>query len=346
MLNVGYAFISAYLKGAEAKIITSDHISRMSQASSVPDVLEIIRETDIGSYLQEVPTETFDDIDEHLWKYFGECLERPKWFKPVPSAVLQILKEHIVKYDVLNIKAALQGISTGKEARRIPVGVIHNSGLLDELFTAEDVDGVIGLLNECKLGDYASVLEEYKTDEGVKPSLLTEARLEEMYYKNLINMARNTKDGSIFTKVFGTIVDMINLQVILRAIIDGIGVEAAESTIAEGYIISSEVARELLSLKLDDIPGRLENTQYHDVAEEVVSSYDRTNSIIVVEEIIDKHKFRLSKEMLSPRVLSPLVILWYLILKEVEVRNLRLILKVMFDNIPLEEIKNYLVLPS
>jgi vacuolar-type H+-ATPase subunit C/Vma6 len=52
----------------------------------------------------------------------------------------------------------------------------------------------------------------------------------------------------------------------------------------------------------------------------------------------------LVKGILSPRVLSPLVIAWYLFLKELEMRNLRLILKAMFDNIPLEEIRQYLVL--
>jgi vacuolar-type H+-ATPase subunit C/Vma6 len=68
--------------------------------------------------------------------------------------------------------------------------------------------------------------------------------------------------------------------------------------------------------------------------------------VTVIEEIIDKHKFRLIKEILSPRVLSPLVIIWYLILKEIEIRNLRLILKAAFDNISLDEIKDYLVLSS
>jgi len=47
---------------------------------------------------------------------------------------------------------------------------------------------------------------------------------------------------------------------------------------------------------------------------------------------------------LSPVVLSPLVMAWYLILKEVEIRNLRLILKAIADSMPVDEIKRYLVL--
>jgi vacuolar-type H+-ATPase subunit C/Vma6 len=50
------------------------------------------------------------------------------------------------------------------------------------------------------------------------------------------------------------------------------------------------------------------------------------------------------QQMLSPRVLSPLVMAWYLILKEVEVRNLRLVLKTIVDGVPVQEIRDYLVL--
>ena len=338
--------MSAYLKGEESKIVTADYIDRMSNVSSVQDVLQIIRGTDIGSYLEGVTAETFDDIDEYLWRYLGGCLERLEWFRPVPADILKVLRAHIVKYDVLNIKAALQGISIGREARRVPLGVIHNYGLLDELFTAEDVDSVIELLNKCKLEDYASILREYRVDGEVKSNLLTEARLDGEYYKNLINMTRDTEEGSILAKAFSIIIDLINLQVILRAVIEGRGVEATESTIGGGYIISGGLIRELLSLKLTEIPGRLRNTLYHNVVEEVVSSYDRTKSLMAIDEIIEKYKFRLSKEILSPRVLSPLVLVWYLMVKEVEIRNLRLILKAMFDSIPLEEIKTYLVLAS
>ena len=345
MLDTRYPFLSAYLKGEEARLVTSDHIDRMSKVSDIRDILEIIKDTDIGGYLEGVLVETFDDMDEHLWIYLGECLQRVEWFKPVPADILKILKTYTVKYDILNIKAAVQGISSGKQARRIPIGVIHDYGLLDELYSTENVDDIIELLTKCKLGNYASILEEYKIDGEIKPSLLDEARLDGEYYKNLLNMTKDIIDGTLLSQAFGILIDLKNLQVMLRAMIAGTGPEAAKYIINGGYLLSSEAIKELLPLNLSDIPGRVEYL-YQDMAEEVISSYDRTKSIAVVEEIIEKHKFRLIKELLSPRVLSPLMIAWYLILKEIEIRNLRLTLKAMFDNIPVEEIRNYLVLPS
>ena len=345
MLDTKYAFITAYLKGEEAKVVTSDHINRMSKLSSIQDVLAIIKDTDIGSYLEQVAIRTFDDLDEYLWKYFGECLERLEWFKLVPSEIVKVVKAYIVKYDVLNIKAALQRIWTGKKVSVIPLGVIHDCGLLDELGAVEDVDSIIKLLTECKLGNYASVLKQGRMDEA-KPSLATEAKLDEEYYRNLLNMTKTVKDGLVLARAFSIIIDLTNLQLINRAIIKGISFEAGEFTISGGYMISGNVAKDLISLKLTDIPSRLENTQYRDIAQEVANSYDRTKSITSVDEVIDRYKLSLVKEILSPRVLSPLVVAWYLVLKELEIRNLRLILKAMFDNIPLEEIRQYVVLSS
>ena len=65
-----------------------------------------------------------------------------------------------------------------------------------------------------------------------------------------------------------------------------------------------------------------------------------------IDEVIEKHKFTFIREMVSTKLLSPLLVAWYLTLKELEVRNLRLILKAISDDVALEKIKDYLVLPS
>ena len=139
VLNPRYAFISAYLKGQEPKAVTSEHIDRMATVSNLQDALAIIRETDIGDYLEEFPIKTFDDLDEYLWSYFTQRIRYVESFKFLPNDVLKVSMAYIVKYDVSNIKAALQGISTGKKSHMIPVGIIHNNGLQDELFGAENL---------------------------------------------------------------------------------------------------------------------------------------------------------------------------------------------------------------
>ena len=344
MPSVKYAFISSYLKGQEARLVTSEHIDGLLTAPSIQDALATVRETDVGSYLEELPVRTFDYLDECLWKYLAQRFAYIEWFKLVPQDVLKTLKAYRVKYDIFNIKAAVEGIVAARKAKMIPMGIIHNHGLLDELSDAESVDDVIQLIIKCKLEDYVPALEQYEAAKGLKSKLRLEARLESEYYKNMLNTGRRIKDGSILTKAFGLVIDLTNLQITSRAVIGGMELDAADFTIAGGYEIADDTIEELLSLKMSEMPARLENTQYSDVAKEILISYDKTKSITAVDEIIDKHKFRMLKEILAPRVLSSLVMVWYLILKEVEIRNLRLVLKAVADGIPVQEIRDYLVL--
>jgi vacuolar-type H+-ATPase subunit C/Vma6 len=344
VLNARYAFISACLKGEEPKTVTFEDVDKMMTASSLQDALAIIRETDIGSYLEESALGTFDDLDERLWHYLAQRVSYVESFKFLPKDVLTLSRAYIVKYDASNIKAALLGISTAKKSRMIPIGIIHNNGLLDELSSCEDVEDITKLLTKCKLGDYAPALEQYKMDKGTKSKFIVEARLDGEYYKNMLNTARRIKDGFVLAKAFGLVIDLTNLQIVLRAIVEGIASDAADLIIAGGYRIADKTLKELLALKIADIPARLEDAQYVDMANEVSINYDKTKNITAVDEIIDKHKFRMLREILSPRVLSPLVMAWYLILKEVEIRNLRLVFKAIVDGVPIQEVKDYLVL--
>ncbi len=339
-----YAFISAYLKGEEPKAVTSEHIDKMLKASSIQDALEVIRDTDVGSYFEELTVKNFDDLDEHLWKYFVQRVNYVESFKFLPRDVLKLSRAYMVKYDVLNIKASLQSISTGKKSYMIPAGAICDNGLLDELSAIQNLDGIIELLCYCQMGGYIPAVEGYEPTGGMKSKLLVEARLDSEYYKSMLKMARGIKDGAVLSKAIGLLIDLTNLQITSRAIIAGIGTDAFECTIPSGYMVTEKDIQDLLSFKLTDMPHRLENPQYKHLAEEILISYDKTSNITAVEETIDKYKFRLLKEILSPRILSPLVMAWYLVLKEFEIRNLRLILKTIADGIPTEEIKEYLVL--
>jgi vacuolar-type H+-ATPase subunit C/Vma6 len=144
-------------------------------------------------------------------------------------------------------------------------------------------------------------------------------------------------------RVFGISIDFTNLQMVSRALIAEWGAQASEEVVEGGQVLSAEMLREQPLLRLADIPGRLEGTPYHEAAEEIVSGYTASKDAGVIEETVERHRFRLIREILSQRLLSPVLLGWYLTFKEVEVRNVRLLLKAMFDNLPLEGIRPRLV---
>ena len=162
---------------------------------------------------------------------------------------------------------------------------------------ATDVESIIELLNGCRLGNYAAALEGYSVDEGDKYRLLAEARLDGEYYRQLNGVTKGMKDGATVSRAFSLITDMLNLQIILRAVMSEVGAEAAGYAVSGGYMISEPVVKDLTTLKLNEIPDRLDNTEYRSKVEEVISNYDSTKSLAVVEEIIDKNISSIKKSI-------------------------------------------------
>jgi vacuolar-type H+-ATPase subunit C/Vma6 len=344
--NPKYSFISAYLKGEEAKTVTHEHINKLPKSPNIDDIMTAIDGTDIGNYLEEFTFTAFDEVDGSLLRYLGHCITRIEAFRYIPDDVVKILKVYIGKYDILNIKGALQRVTTGKKMKAIPIGTFYDSLLLDNLIEAETIDEIVEVLDKCNMGEYSAIVKEYKPDESSKSRLMVESQLDGIYYRSMFSAARKIKDGYIFEKALGTIVDMTNLQVIVRAIASGAGIEAIGSTIPEGYLVAPGTLKELLSSKLNDLAAKVGTPSYRDIVENVVNEYGRTQNILSISATLDKNMLELLRGTLSPRIMSPLMIAWYLLLKENEIRNLRLVFKAQFDRIPLEEIKDYLVYAS
>ena len=351
MLRTGYAFLAAYLKGEESKLLTADHVDKIFRTSKVQDALVSVKDTDIGSYFEEVSPSalnSFDEIDDHLWGYFGKSIAFLQWLRVIPQGVRNLLSVYVQKYDVSNIKVGLRGMITGEKARMIPVGLICDKGLLEDLANVEEVADIIRILKECGLSDYATILEDAGESLGdsSKQRLVVEAALDNQYYSKMLAATGKMKHGKQFFKLQGMAVDLVNLQIIYRAVIRGMGADAAGYLVGDGYELKLDKVKAMLELSPAEVSAKLEHTKYEEMAAEIASSYERSRSITVVDEVIEKHKFTFIREMVSTKLLSPLLVAWYLTLKELEVRNLRLILKAISDDVALEKIKDYLVLPS
>jgi len=346
LLEGGYAFITAYLKGEEARIVTSGHVNALSRVTRLADITGAIKDTDIGEYLESIPLNTFDDVDRALWDYLCSCFNRLEWFSDLPHDISKIVRAFVIKYDVINIKAALLGLASGRPAKYIPIGRLSDQGLLEDLAAVTDEEAVAVVLGKADLYDYVHIVREFETDGGLRAKLHTEARLEAEYYRNLLAAVESVKDSALITRTLGITIDMKNLQLILRSVMAGLTADVTEHTISGGYLITHQMIGELITLKPAEIQSRVDGTQYQVILEEIIGGFERSGNVSVVDEVIEKHLFRLNREVLSPTVMSPAATVWFLIIKEIEMRNVRLIFKAIMDKLPVDDIKENLVTVS
>jgi len=341
LTSARYAFISAYLKGEETRGVTYEHIGEILQRSeNMQDALEIVSDTDIGGYLLDQPIKTFDDADKYLWIYMGECLKRLKGFN-IPPEMSRIVNLYIEKYDVLNIRITLRMISKKATSSMVPLGTIHDREHLEEMSAAREKDEVSGILARCNLGDYIWAIEDIneKDPQSVSEG---EVKLQNIYHQKVLKVFKNMADGHLLVQAFESIIDSANLQTLFRLSLGG-RYTAGAPVLSGGRMLSENTIKELLTLKMTEITGKLENTGYHMMAQDVSKGYEKDGKITVVDKITEKYRFRLLKDLLSPRVLSTSNMLWYLLLKELEIRNLRLIFKMLADGIPAAEIRELVI---
>jgi len=344
VLDPKYAYMSAYLKAEEPKTVNRGHIDRLTRVTSVADALGIIRETDIGAFLEGVSVRSFDDIDQALWDYFAGRIAYVEAFKFTPADMLKVSGSFVVKYDVANIKAALQSIVTGEKTPLIPIGMIHSEGLLEELDASETIQDVADVLTRARLPNFVPAVKDFDPAGGSKAKIAVESSLESQYYHGEMATASKVRDGAVLMKAYGLVIDLANLAIVCRAVVEGIGPAAGDYLISDGYIIDEKTLREALPYKLPDVPRRIDLPQYREVTNEIASAYDKSKSVTVIDEVIERYKHATLRDLLSPRALSPLVMAWYLVFKEIEMRNLRLTLKAIYDGVAVDDIKRYLLL--
>lgn len=335
--------MTAYLKGEEAKLVSPEHIERLLRAKDVPEAVEILKDTDIGNYLDSVLLTSFDEADKALWFYLDDCSRQIAWFDQTPKAMQKLIDAYMIKYDVLNIKAALASVSSGKKVGFIPLGTIYRLGWLGDLGNVQDAAAIKNILIKCGLDNYAGIVGGYRVDGGAKERLGVESVLDRQYYADLFKVARKVSDRTELLRAFGTLMDIRNLKILMRGVARGWAEDIPYASVGGGYAISPEKTQELAAIRLEEFPARVPY-EYQKLAQEVVASYGKNKNITAIGEITDRYEFGALHDMLSLKLMSPVMIVWYLILKETEVRNLRLVIRALFDNVPLEEIKDYLVM--
>lgn len=337
--------MTAFLKGEEAWLVTPAHLDKLVRTSDASEAIDAIKDTDIGKYLDTVLITNFDEADKALWGYLDFCLKRIERFDQMPKVMQKIADAYMEKYDVLNIKAAFEGFISAKKPVFIPLGTIHNCRELGELGKAQDIAGIISVLEKCSLTSYAEILKDYQPASDVTERMVFETSLDRRYYANLLGIARKASDGKALVKAVGTIIDMRNLKTMLRGNARGNGAESLKFSVGNGYLLNEKDLKQLASLRFDDLGTHVPYV-YQKLVQEVVTSYSKAKRITVIGDIVDRYELATVKSAIASSLMSPIMIVWYIILKENEVRNMRLVLRAIFDKVPVEEIKDYLVMKA
>ena len=312
---------------------------------------------EIARFLEE--TNYKAEIDELAAKYSGaELLEHAlnknlvntfiKLRRISPENLNLLINAYLKRNDILNIKTILRGKYIGAAEQEIeplllPIGTLSYDYLISLMkqATAEDV---LKNLKIIFFDELEEAFEIYKK-EGMLTAI--EAALDRIYYSGLLQFTKRLPgQENLFREFLKSEIEMLNILTLLRLKMENMGSkEIIRYLFFSGRHEEDERLMKLLDAKeLDEISKLVEKRAYGSIIKEGLKVLKERGTLTDLE--IGFYKFLLRKSILlqHQHPLSIDVILGYMFAKEIEVRNLKTIIKGKQLNMDEKFIENQLVI--
>ena len=240
-----------------------------------------------------------------------------------------LIKEYTIRKDIDDIKTILRGKFTGTDEKLI-INSITAAGTLslEHLNSLLKKDSIEEILKNNKimafdlLKDGLNELNEKKTLVGI------ENAFDKFYYKHLIKFSKLLpKQGALFREFLMKEVEILNILTLLRLKKTKFDKETIKKFIIPSGFKSSKIMRLADVDDLEELSRALEKTEFKDVVKNGFEEYKVKGSLITLETDLYKYLLKQAIMMLHLHPLSVDVILGYMFAKDIEIRNLKIIVK-------------------
>lgn len=326
-----YPYMNARVRVMKGAMIGKDEYSRLIKMSPA-EITKFMGET---AYKKE--------IDELAMKYHGvDLIEAALYLNASRSfnklirissgRAEMIIQAYLVRYDIYNLKTILRGNIAGMdngEIRKllIPAGRLDMAAL-DMLLKKETCSEIMVASKVVKIDkDVSAAIDEC---EKGKCLCSIENMLDKNYYNMLMELSLTMpKQGRYVRKFLKTEIDFLNLKVLFRLVRE----KLPKKDIVDKLVFSGEkLSRKKLLMLADskdceELYSGLSGTGYDAVLEKSMNDLRDKNELGAFEIALEKHWLRQVELMLHQHPLSVGPILGYMVGKDIEIRNLRMLVR-------------------
>lgn len=299
---------SARVRILEKKLLKNENFLRLSEQESLEDTLRALTDTVYNEYLNklESPTKYEDMLSNELTKLFRDLYELSPEDTPVDMVSL--------KYFYHNMKV-----------------------LIKENIQKEDFSHLYILVKDFDLKNYREALQKEISRDKYQEMLLNAKELYEEthdpqiidvffdneYFRELLEIAEESK-VDLFIRYAKNLIDFINIRTLLRVKSEGAGSEFLTNVLIDGGNISKDSYYYLLKADLND-SDTLKKLEIYKYVKEGLENYKENKTLTDFELEMDNYFIDLIKEV-KYITFGPEVIFAYALAKEMELKNLRIVL--------------------
>lgn len=334
-----YTFARASaMKGVLLKKEDYDRLLKMS----TPEIVRFLQDTAYKKEIDEFAAnhEGLELVEIALRQNFGKTLAKLQRIST--GNLRELLDAYLVRYDIENIKIVLRAKFTGDmtaDQFLIPAGNLSKA-YFQSLLQKDSVEDVAHLVS---IADLSSGIKHYQHTGSL---FEIENLLDRHYYEGLLELVhRVPRQGILFGKFLRTELDVHNFMTILRLAKEGFSPERMKGYIfARGQRLKQAALQRLLSSSdVEEILDRLKSLGFRDIAIPAIEAYKKQKHLADVEVAQRRYLLHRATLLRHQHPLSIDTILGFMLAKEIEVRNLIVLIKAKMLDLPEEFVQNEIV---
>ncbi len=318
-----YTYPNARVRARTGRLFTEKEFSEIVESQNIEEVKNYLRGTpDYAKYIDLYPLEKA--LDTQLAETYDLIA------RITPDNSKEIFKFLLKKWDIKNIKSIIIANEAGLSPEETLNLIVPFGALSDKLDSLIEAGNVTEIMNGLEGTEYPKILEDAIPIYNETGLLLPlEASLDKYLLQNLLRSSATPEDDntSLLHNYVGTMVDVANIKIIIRAKADELKYDDIEAyMISEGYQIREWKLKELMEAEdVASVISGLEGTDYAPMLSDAMTDYTETRSMASFENALDNHVVKTAKTISLKNQFGIGPMIGFLSRKEREIKNLKII---------------------
>ena len=300
---------STRLRVLEKELLKSENFIRISEQDTLEDALRSLSDTVYNKYINKIssPTEYEFILKEELTRFYDEL------FDISPSKIP--LRLITLKYFYHNLKVLIKEDIGKKDLKDLymNIGDFDLKEYRDALVKGNKRNKNIELIQRVE-----EIYEEKKDPQ------LIDIYLDNAYFTELLELAEKSQ-VDLFIKYAKDLIDFTNIRTLLRAKKQEKDVEFLRQIIIEGGNVRKETYLDLLNREVSSDTDAFKKLEIYKYIKEALDSFKERGNLSDFEREMDNYFIDLIKDV-KYITYGPEVIFANVLAKEMEIKNLRIIL--------------------
>ena len=255
-----------------------------------------------------------------------------------------LMNQYLKRYDFWNLKTIMRGKLTKVSDEEIldmllPLGSLKKEHL-QKILTKTTIRDILESSKLIDVNEFKEAIDNYENKNDLS---MVENILDYHYYLDSVRFAENIpQQGKLFQEFFMHEFDIYNIKLLLKKVYFGFDKDEVQKyVIYQGKFLNARIIKSLLNKeKLSELVRELSKTPYS----KIITKLDEVQDPLLRYEVL-LERFLLEKSILlfHQHPLTVDLVLGYMFAKDIEIRNLRTIIKSKTLEFTEDYVKNLIV---